>query len=241
MSLSSRQWQLLKTIIEEYIDTGIPAGSVGLVSKYRLDFSPATTRNEMNFLMQQGFLEQPHTSAGRVPAALGYRLYLDRMLEDIDVPVLQEVAIKQNLWQYKNNPMMALRAVALSLAEYGQGLSVITCSPNQVYTAGSANILDYEEFFDIDVTRSILNLVDHYDLLVDLFGKIKNRDDVGVLIGTEFGLPNFEKCALAIIPYRAGSYRGHLAVLGPCRLRYRVVLPLLRYVKGLIEDLGNLW
>jgi len=176
-----------------------------------------------------------------VPALLGYRLYLEKMLEEAAVPVLQEVAIKQQLWQEKANPYQALRQAALSLSENSQCLAMVTSDPNQVFIGGPANILDYDEFFDIDITRSVLNLLDHHDLLVDLFSKAKGSNDIKVLIGSELELPNFEKCSLAFTSYRTGRYRGYLAVLGPCRLKYQSVLPLLRYIKNLIEDLGNLW
>ena len=70
--LTERQVQLLKAIVEEYVATAEPVGSKALVEKYKLDISPATVRNEMAAMTQEGYLEQPHTSAGRIPAPLGF-------------------------------------------------------------------------------------------------------------------------------------------------------------------------
>jgi len=241
MSLTQRQNQLLKAIVEEFIETGSPVGSVELVKKYKLGYSPATARNEMNALMRQGYLEQPHTSAGRIPAVLGYRTYLDSLFEEADLPVLQEVAIKQRLWQNRSNFEQVLRAASLVLSEFSKYLAVATTESGHVFSGGAVNILDYEEFYDIDITRSVLNLLDHHDLFTSIFDKARGDGGVTVLIGDELELPNFERCAVVSFPYQAGSHRGYLAVLGPCRLKYGEVLPLVRYVGGLIEELGLVW
>lgn len=80
MELSDRKLQILKAIIDDYIDTGIPVGSRTLSKKPDLGYSPATIRNEMSDLEEMGFLDQPHTSAGRTPSDQAYRLYVDRMM-----------------------------------------------------------------------------------------------------------------------------------------------------------------
>ncbi len=80
MELSDRKLQILKAIIDDYIDTGIPVGSRTLSKKPDLGYSPATIRNEMADLEEMGFLDQPHTSAGRTPSDRAYRLYVDRMM-----------------------------------------------------------------------------------------------------------------------------------------------------------------
>ncbi|MDO8259959.1 MAG: heat-inducible transcription repressor HrcA, partial [Candidatus Magasanikbacteria bacterium] len=69
--LSDRRKELLKIIIDEYIESAEPVGSETIVEKYNLGVSPATVRNEMVFLTQGGFLKQPHTSSGRVPTPMG--------------------------------------------------------------------------------------------------------------------------------------------------------------------------
>ena len=80
--LSERKKQILKAIIDTYIDTGEPVGSKNLASAGDIQLSPATIRNEMSELESMGYLEKPHTSAGRVPSALGYKFYVDGLNED---------------------------------------------------------------------------------------------------------------------------------------------------------------
>ena len=80
--LNDRKRKILQIIIEDYIETAEPVGSRTIARKHNLGLSPATIRNEMSDLELLGYLEQPHTSAGRVPSAQAYRLYVDSMKEE---------------------------------------------------------------------------------------------------------------------------------------------------------------
>ena len=81
MVLNERKKRILQIIIEDYISTAEPVGSRTIARKYDLGLSPATIRNEMSDLELLGYLEQPHTSAGRIPSAMAYRFYVDSMVE----------------------------------------------------------------------------------------------------------------------------------------------------------------
>src|SRR5215467_5790 len=78
--LDRRKNSILGTVVYEYIATGEPVGSAMLTQKYNLGISPATVRAEMAALEDEGYLDQPHTSAGRVPSDRGYRYYVDRLM-----------------------------------------------------------------------------------------------------------------------------------------------------------------
>ena len=80
MELGDRKLKILQAIIKDFITTAEPVGSRTLAKKYNLGISSATIRNEMADLEELGFLEQPHTSAGRVPSDKGYRLYVDHLM-----------------------------------------------------------------------------------------------------------------------------------------------------------------
>lgn len=81
MALSDRKKRILRAIVETYIATAEPVGSKAVAQLAGLDVSTATIRNEMADLTEQGFLEQPHTSAGRIPSAAGYRLYVNELMD----------------------------------------------------------------------------------------------------------------------------------------------------------------
>ena len=96
MELSERKKQILKAIIGDYIRTAEPIGSKALTEGHALPFSSATIRNEMSELETMGYLEKPHTSAGRIPSSKGYRLYVDELMDpsaetDNDESSLQKI------------------------------------------------------------------------------------------------------------------------------------------------------
>ena len=81
MAMDERKFRILQAIIDDYILTAVPVGSRTISKKYGMSLSSATIRNEMSDLEELGYLDQPHVSAGRVPSAKAYRLYVDQLLE----------------------------------------------------------------------------------------------------------------------------------------------------------------
>lgn len=92
MELAERKKIILAAIVETYITTGEPVGSKAIAALTGIGLSSATIRNEMSELAELGFLEQPHTSAGRIPSQLGYRFYIDRLME-------KKRLTSQEMWQ----------------------------------------------------------------------------------------------------------------------------------------------
>ena len=82
MKLDERKKKILSSVVEDYIESAEPVGSKTLVEKYHLDYSSATIRNEMKRLEEEGYLEQPHVSAGRIPSTKGYRYYVDNLMKE---------------------------------------------------------------------------------------------------------------------------------------------------------------
>ena len=124
MELSTRKENVLSSIIGAYIQTGEPVGSKGIAAQ--LGVSSATIRNEMADLTAMGLLEQPHTSAGRVPSRAGYRVYLDRLMEK--KPLSQQDArwIDSRLYAGSYDPEKLLHAASRLLAERSHCLAVAT-------------------------------------------------------------------------------------------------------------------
>ncbi|MCD8023537.1 MAG: heat-inducible transcriptional repressor HrcA [Lachnospiraceae bacterium] len=113
MQLDDRKWTILKAIIKTYLETGEPVGS-RTISKYAdLNLSSATIRNEMSDLEDMGLILQPHTSAGRIPSDAGYRLYVDRMMEEKEREVTE---MKEIVLQRQDKMELILRQMAQILA-----------------------------------------------------------------------------------------------------------------------------
>src|SRR3954452_9973181 len=93
MSLDDRKLEVLRAIVQDYVATQEPVGSKALVERHHLGVSPATVRNDMAALEDEGYIRQPHTSAGRVPTDKGYRLFVDRLTTVKPMTVAERRAI----------------------------------------------------------------------------------------------------------------------------------------------------
>ncbi|SEF74535.1 heat-inducible transcription repressor HrcA [Caloramator fervidus] len=99
MELGERKRYILKAIVDDYIETAEPVGSRTIAKKYEMGISSATIRNEMADLEELGYLEQPHTSAGRIPSDKGYRYYVDKLI-NIKSPSPEEAAEIKKILQF---------------------------------------------------------------------------------------------------------------------------------------------
>lgn len=239
--LTDRQTQLLSAIINEYINSTTPVGSEIIVRKYKIKCSAATVRNEMAQLIEDGFLEMLHTSSGRIPTPQGYRFFLTEMMQEEDMPVLQEVAMKQRLWPNRFEFEKLLRNASIALSDVVKELAIITSDDGFLSHAGAVNILDNPEFWNIDSAKAALYLVDRYELLQQVFQRAPHGGEIRYIIGSEMGFENMSNSSMVFAPYAVGNKSGHVAVLGPARMRYQNVIPAVRYTKRLIEELGESW
>lgn len=126
IELTERQKTLLLLIIRDHIETAQPIGSKRLVEQYRLDYSPATIRNEMSALTEMGYLRQPHTSAGRVPTEEGYRYFVSQMMPNAELPAAVQHTISHQFHQSRPDMDQWMTLAASILAHQSQGVSVIT-------------------------------------------------------------------------------------------------------------------
>ena len=94
MIMDERKFRILQAIIDDYILTAVPVGSRTISKKYDMGLSSATIRNEMSDLEELGYLDQPHVSAGRIPSAKAYRLYVDQLLKTGRIPSDSDAAVK---------------------------------------------------------------------------------------------------------------------------------------------------
>jgi heat-inducible transcriptional repressor len=125
-SLTERQKLILALVIREYVDSTQPVGSKTLVEIYNLDFSSATVRNEMSFLTEAGYLQQPHTSAGRAPTEEGYRFFVSQLMGHTILPEHTQRTIQHQFYQARHDYDQWMRLAASILARQSQGASLVT-------------------------------------------------------------------------------------------------------------------
>lgn len=126
MNLGDRKRLILQAIIEDYINTAEPVGSRTISKKYLTNTSPATIRNEMADLEEMGYIEQPHTSAGRIPSDKGYRLYVDQMMEQQAINKSQNEMIKKQFTDTLGEIDRLIKHASKLLSQMTQYTSIIT-------------------------------------------------------------------------------------------------------------------
>ena len=130
MELTDRQKRVLRAVVEIYIETAEPVGSKSILERSDLNVSSATIRNELAELTAQGLLEQPHTSAGRIPAPKGYRLYVNALMEEHRLSVQETERLNEALH-------LKMRELDRVMDEAGRAISQLTRYPAFALSSGT--------------------------------------------------------------------------------------------------------
>ena len=139
MELSERKKKVLRSVVDLYIRTAEPVGSKAISALPDMNYSSATIRNEMAALTDLGYLEQPHTSAGRVPSAAGYRLYVDELMMDYNLSIDETRSINKSLEEKMQRIDRMVESVA-KLVSQATNLPAISAASRQ----GSATVERFE-------------------------------------------------------------------------------------------------
>ena len=138
MELTERKKKVLRSVVDLYIRTAEPVGSKAITELPDMNCSSATIRNEMADLTTMGYLEQPHTSAGRVPSAAGYRMYVDELMMDYRLSVDETKSINNAIEEKMNQVDKLVERVA-KLVSQATNLPAISAAARQ----GNATVLQY--------------------------------------------------------------------------------------------------
>jgi transcriptional regulator of heat shock response len=152
--------------------------------------------------------------------------------------VAEEVSVKQKIWDHRHQFEKLLKEATKALAEKSRTLAVAATEEGDFYYAGTANILDFPEFYDIDLTKSLLSLLDRFDYWQGLFSKAVAEDPFYLLLGEELGEPLFEPCGFLYTRFESPRHKGIIGIVGPCRFRYSRLIPLVRHFGELITEMG---
>jgi len=124
--LSQRKQQILRALVEEYIHSATPVASETLVRKYDLNFSSATVRHELAGLEEAHLIYQPHTSAGRVPTDLGYRFFVEHLMEESALSLSEQRQIRHQFYQVQDQLDQWVRLTASVMARLLHNAAVMT-------------------------------------------------------------------------------------------------------------------
>lgn len=239
MNLTHRQAEILKAIIEEYIESAQPIASVELVQKRNIPLSGATVRNIMADLVRNGFLEMMHVSSGRTPTDRAYRFYINDLMEEEPISVLEEMTLKQKIWDNRIETQNLLRSAAEALSEITGYLAFSVSKDGYYHFTGASKMLDLPEFYEINVMKAVLKLMDDYDLIRSVLEKnYYENADVTVLIGKEIGLANMEPISLIFGKAHINRTEAFIGILTPARTKYYKDIPLIKQLTNILEDMN---
>ncbi len=283
--LDSRAQHLLKSLIERYIAEGQPVGSRVLSRQSGLELSPATIRNVMADLEEMGFIASPHTSAGRVPTAKGYRFFVDTLLV---VKALKDAEINELQGQLQaDRPQLLVNAAAQMLSQLTHFAGVVTTSRRReasfrhvefmrlsdrrvllklrqlredvvglmtaavdagdaalsdtgedLVVSGESNLLHAEDLAsNMDRLRRLFEVFEQKTSLMHLLDVTQRAQGVHLFIGGESGLAPLDECSVITATYEVeGQVIGTLGVIGPTRMAYERVIPIVDVTAKLLSN-----
>ena len=219
--MNTRQSKLLAAIIDQFISTGIPVGSRAIIELGSFDVSGATIRNEMQSLSEQGFIEQQHISAGRIPTAMGYRVYVKEFME----PTREETIVRKKFDSLKKQYLQrkdqerVYEAVALLSHMIPDVCFATIPHRDRVFYMGLANVLKAPEFQeDSSLASSVAEVLE--EKLSNLLEQVELDDEVRYYIGEDHILPQLQSCSMLVTKYKIRDAEGAIGILGPMRMDY---------------------
>lgn len=237
IDLTARQVQILRAVIEEFISTANPVGSETVDKKFSIGVSPATIRNEMVQLTKQGYLAKNHSSAGRVPTPIAMKLYVNELMKEKDLSVADEVSAKEKIWNSRAHTEKMLYQITRVLAEKSNALAITLVDDNQLYHSGYANLLKMPEFYDIKVMRHVLQLIEEYSMLEEIFDSSASENLIQVVYGPELGNKNLDPIGIIHMTFEIDGHPVKIGVLGSSRFDYPYVIPMMKYIRTLIQEI----
>lgn len=219
----------MNTIIKEHIKTGAPVGSGVLVDKYKLNISPATVRNEMAELEEDGFIIQPHTSAGRIPTEKAYNLYINN-LKDKKIPGSDAVNFEKLL---ARKDEANFKQAAKELARISGNAIFWAFHKHNLYYTGISNLFQQPEFAQNNLIYDISLVIDRVDEVVnEIFEEIDFT--ASVMLGSKN--PFSDHCSVILAKYKTGGKTGMFGILGPIRMDYEKNIALVNFLINKINE-----
>ena len=335
--LTNREIEILESIVQHFVITGDPVGSRTLSKRGKRKLSPASIRNVMADLEDKGFLDHPHTSAGRVPTTKGYRHYVDNLIDLVELSEEEKVIIKENIGQFSGDIDFILEKTLQVLTRISNLLGVIltpkfdegtlekidiikassekllvilsikdgiaktillevhhelSSDPlnkvvllinerlaglkikeikstfhdrlrdlkdeesglirlfidsaeklfdfsrySNVLYSGASNILNYPEFSDVNKFSTLIELFEEKNIIIHMLEKRSIPPELKVTIGDENEEELVQNCSIITAPYTIGDVDGILGVIGPTRMVYQRVIPVVDFTAKFITNI----
>ncbi len=234
-----RKLTILQAIINRFIDTAEPVGSQTILLSYHFSVSPATIRNDMANLEEEGLIFQPHTSAGRIPTDTGYRLYVDELADYAAAEKQAQKKLDRVMATYKLQKAREKIYDAVNiLAQATDNVSFASLPDNRrTFYLGVSNVLRQPEFSRDPLRASqVVEMLEDTDHFLNTLEQLDIENEPKIFIGRENLLPQIHSCAMIVAQYNMDNFNGFLGILGPTRMRYPMNHAMVSKVKDLLES-----
>lgn len=226
--------------MREFMKSADAVSSNSVVSDYDVRVSPATVRHEMVELSDMGYLYKAHSSSGRYPTNLGIRFFVREIMEEDPVPASEEAELKMELLRNKFEEEKIIRR-ALDILSTQTGSTAVSLLNDVLRFKGVSSLTGYKELRDIEVLENVMTLLENDRLLRKVFEKGVSKD-VCLIMGEESDVKGLRSCAIVFAPFKyLNDKAGYVGVIGPRRMRYSKVIPLLRFVRDTIQQSVRGW
>jgi transcriptional regulator of heat shock response len=234
---NKRKEEVLERIIDRYIESAEPVGSRHIARK--LNLSSATIRNVMSDLEEEGYITHPHTSAGRIPTDKGYRYYIttlmhrrsltDNMVKAVDAQYKQRVKTLEDVLENTSH-------LISSLTNY-VGITMIP-DVEKIYLDGASHMIEQPEFQDITKLHDLFKCLEDRVSILKLLCGGADDDRLTIHIGKENKSGSLCDCSIVTRGYKIkGKKSGKLGVIGPKRMVYERVIPMVEYLADTVSNI----
>ncbi len=230
--MTKRQTEILKKIVKEHIVTAQPVSSQLLEEKYNWGISPATIRIEMQRLTDQGYLYQPHTSAGRVPTDKGYRFFVDEIIKRKD----SFFEIGDWIEKEIKNVFETIQYLTKRLSQFSKTLTLTYLEKERIiWKEGWEEVLKEPEFKERKRLFSFVGLLEELEENIE---RLAFDSEINIYIGRESNLRNCQDFAILTSRHKLPDQReGIFSLVGPKRMNYDKNIKLMRSLARFLEKL----
>lgn len=234
-----RKNEVLSAIIDHFIQTAQPVGSKTIILSYNFNVSPATVRNDMAALEQEGLIMQPHTSAGRVPTDKGYRVYVDELVDYERAKTLAHDRLKEIREHHRaDRAKQKVHEAVRILSQASPNMGFATIPENdRTFFMGFSKMLRQPEFIEAPMTASqVMEVIENGQHFLNGLKQLNLTSDPKILIGEENILSGIDSCSMIVSTYKLDGYEGVIGILGPKRMPYAYNTAILTEVRDLLEN-----
>ncbi|BFT94567.1 MAG: hypothetical protein MNSN_07500 [Minisyncoccus archaeiphilus] len=236
--ITERQGEILKTLIKEYIKTAEPVSSGFLASKYDFGLCSSAIRIEMQNLIQLGYLEQPHTSAGRIPTDKAYRFFVNAMVEEVERSKEKKIEkMIEDIMMKEIEDTFRFTATLTKILSQASSSFIIIHHPGKdvSWKSGLDEIVKIPEFSNQSFVSEFLCLVDD---LEDKIEELEPSQEIKIYIGEEIPVHKMHNISIICseMEYNDDG-RINIALVGPRRMNYVKNVSLIKNLNKILRDI----